>query len=413
MNVTPRAMPPRVVVLTPYFRPIVGGVESNAERLTRYFSSIGFRVTVLTKRLTRDLPDVEPFDGGRVVRIGPRGPRSPGAKWWMLPAVTSWLVKHRDDYDVVSSIDCRGVGLGALAARFVTRHPVIAQPQTTGVLAPDGTQGAVGSALKMALGSLYGQADAIACIARTIEREALSRHIPRDRVHYLPNAIDMARFRPPTTAERAAARSSFSVADDVIACVFVGRLSREKGVMDLMDAWRLLGAGAPPPLDSARLAGCRARLIVAGPDMEGHAWDVGAEARAFVARHGLQESVQFVGQTDDVPALLHAADIVVQPSHFEALGLSAVEALACGVPVVACAVGGLVDFVVDDVNGRTCRPHRPDELAACLRSLIAEPGRRARLAGAARSSVERQYDEQVVFSRFAALVRWLAGGRSQ
>ena len=410
---TPQAMPPRVVILTPYFRPIVGGVESNAERLTRYFSSIGFRVTVLTKRLTRDLPDLEPLDGARVVRIGPRGPRSPGGKWWMLPAVTSWLVKHRDDYDVVSSIDCRGVGLGALAARFVTRHPVIAQPQTTGVLAPDGTQGPLGSALKMALGSLYGRADAIACIARTIEREALSRHIPQDRVHYLPNAIDMTRFRPPTPRERAGARRHFRVGDDVIACAFVGRLSREKGVMDLMDAWRLLGAGAPPPLDSARLAGCRARLIVAGPDMEGHAWDVGAEARAFVARHGLQESVQFVGQIDDVPALLHAADIVVQPSHFEALGLSAVEALACGVPVVACAVGGLVDFVVDDVNGRTCRPHRPDELAACLRSLIAEPGRRARLAGAARSSVERQYDEQVVFSRFAALVRWLAGGRSQ
>ena len=409
---TPRAMPPRVVILTPYFRPIVGGVESNAERLTRYFSSIGFRVTVLTKRLTRDLPDFEPLDSAGVVRIGPRGPRSPGGKWWMLPAVTSWLVKHRDDYDVVSSIDCRGVGLGALAARLVTHHPVIAQPQTTGVLAPDGTQGRFGSALKMALGSLYSRADAIACIARTIEREALSRHIPRDRVHYLPNAIDMTRFRPPTAEEHATARRRLAITDDVMACVFVGRLSREKGVMDLLEAWRLLGAGAAGPIDS-RATACRARLIVAGPDMDGHAWDVGAEARAFVTRHGMQESVQFIGPTDDVPALMHAADVVVQPSHFEALGLSAVEALACGVPVVACAVGGLVDFVVDDVNGRTCPPHRPDELAACLKSVIGEPGRRARLAGAARSSVERQYDEQVVFSQFAALVRALADGRSQ
>jgi glycosyltransferase involved in cell wall biosynthesis len=72
-----------------------------------------------------------------------------------------------------------------------------------------------------------------------------------------------------------------------------------------------------------------------------------------------------------------------------------------------------VDFVVDGVNGRTCEPHRPDELAACLKSLIEEPERRARLARAARSSVERQYDEQVVFSQFAALVRALADGRSQ
>ena len=166
---------PRVIVLTPYFRPVVGGVESNAERLALFLHAAGFGVTVLTKRLTRDLPDADATDHVRIERIGPLGPRSPGGKWWMLPAVTSWLIRHRTAYEVVCAIDCRGVGLGALAARSVSQRPVIVQPQTTGVLVPDGTTGPVAAEVKSTLGSLYARADAVACIARTIEREALAR----------------------------------------------------------------------------------------------------------------------------------------------------------------------------------------------------------------------------------------------
>jgi glycosyltransferase involved in cell wall biosynthesis len=402
-------MNPRVVILTPYFRPVVGGVESNARRLARYFSFSGLDVTVLTKRLTRDLPDTEELDGARVVRIGPHGQRSPGGKWRMLPAVTSWLVNHRRDHDVVCSIDCRGVGLGALAARLISGCPVIAQPQTTGVLAPDGRRGAT-TGLKWALGGVYGRSDAIACIARVIEREALSRGIPAERVHFLPNAIDMTRYRVPSPDERSVARRRLGVSEQDVVFAFVGRLSREKGVMDLLEAWRLMGRGSDrgdcPTSPTAR-------LLVAGPDMEGHEWDVGSEARSFVERHRLGDTVRFMGPTDDVPGLMHAADVAVQPSHFEALGLSAIEALACGVPVVASAVGGLVDFVFDGVNGLRCPPQQPAALAACLESLASDAVRRQRLAAQARASVEQQYDERAVFGRFEALVRALARRRDQ
>jgi glycosyltransferase involved in cell wall biosynthesis len=206
----------------------------------------------------------------------------------------------------------------------------------------------------------------------------------------------MTRFRPPTPDERAASRRRFGVPDGRVVCVFVGRLSREKGLMDLMEAWRIL-----EPRGTAT-------LLVAGPDMDGHAWNVGPAARAFVDSHGLRDSVTFVGPMNDVPSVMHAADLCVQPSHFEAMGLSAVEALACGVPVVASAVGGLVDFVHDDVNGRTCPPEQPAALAESLRSVIADPVRRARLTAAARASVEQEYDERAVFARFATLIRELA-----
>jgi len=389
----------RVVILTPFFRPIMGGVESNAERLARYFGSIGFEARVLTKRLTPDLPDSEAADGFTITRIGQFGPRSPSAKWMMLRPVYSWLVDHHDTHDVVCSIDCRGVGLAALAARSRTKRAVIAQPQTSGVLIPERGSGIFRQAAGRLVGQLYARADAVACIARTIEREALSAGVPRERVHYLPNAIDMTRFRPPSEAERAGLRRQREVAPGAVVCVFLGRLSREKGLMELMQAWNLLKP-------------THALLLIAGPDMTNHAWDVGPSARAYVREQQLDASVRFIGPIADVPSLMQTADLVIQPSHFEALGLSAVEALACGAPVIASAVGGLLDFVRDDDNGLTCPPKNPVVLAQAIEQLLGDPGRRARLAGRARTSVETVYDERAVFSRFADLVRSLTGARA-
>jgi D-inositol-3-phosphate glycosyltransferase len=112
-----------------------------------------------------------------------------------------------------------------------------------------------------------------------------------------------------------------------------------------------------------------------------------------------------------VAPMLKTADLVVQPSHFEALGLSAIEALACGVPLVASAVGGLLDFVVDGENGRLCPPQDPAALASCIGPLLTDSGARAQLASRARGSVLQEYDELAVFGRMRALFDRLAAAR--
>jgi len=221
-------------------------------------------------------------------------------------------------------------------------------------------------------------------------------------VHHLPNAIDMAVYRPPRESDRASLRGELAVREGATVCLFVGRLSREKGVMELVEAWRQLQSNGPG----------NAVLLIAGPDMEGHPWNVGPSARAFVARYGLEDSVRFLGGISDVARLLRVADVAVQPSHFEALGLSAIEALATGVPVVASAVGGLLDFIVDDRNGKLCPPQNPSALAAALRAVLTDDELRRRLAANARASVLDEYDERVVFGRFAALLRRLAGAQA-
>jgi glycosyltransferase involved in cell wall biosynthesis len=380
-------MNPRVVVLTTYFRPIVGGVESNAERLARFLHASGFQVRVLTKRITPALADAEDMDGVPVERIGPLGERSASGKWRMLPSLLRWLVRHAAGYDVVCCVDYRGVGIAAIAARAVTGRPVVLQAQTPG--------GLVRTVLTWPVIAVYRRADALACISHGLEREALAAGVPADRVHFLPNAVDILRFRPADADERRSLRRHWDVPADAVVCLFVGRLSREKGLMDLMAAWHLVRPA-------------NAVLLVAGPDMVDHPWNVGPAAREFVEQHGLGASVRFLGSIADVAPLLRVADLVIQPSHFEALGLSAVEALASGVPVVASAVGGLLDFVVDGENGMLCPPQDPEALSVCIKAFIVDDAFRQRASDRARASVIEQYDEQTVFSRFAVLLRQLA-----
>jgi glycosyltransferase involved in cell wall biosynthesis len=395
----------RVAVVTAYYRPIVGGVESNAERLALYLKNAGHAVRVITKRIDRALPDRATLAGIEVERIGPSGPRSAAGKWQVMPFLAAWLVRHAASYDVVCCIDYRGVALGVLAARAWTRRPAVVQAQTSGVLSGDNIDGvlrrwgfadtgALARLVKWPIRATYGRADAFACISREIEREALRCGIGRDRVHYLPNAIDMTAFAPAADSDRADLRRRFDVPPGMVACLFLGRLSREKGLMDLLEAWRLRRPD-------------HAVLLVAGPDMDDHPWNVGPAARAFVKAHDLDASVRFLGSMTDVAPLLRAGDLLVQPSHFEALGLSAIEALACGVPVIACGVGGLLGFVVDGENGLLCPPQDPQALAAALGALIEDAPLRQRLASQARSSVAA-YDERLVFARFAALLNHLS-----
>jgi D-inositol-3-phosphate glycosyltransferase len=398
-----------VLILTPYFHPIIGGVESNAERLARYLVSQGVMVRVLTKRIGQGLADDEERDGIAIGRVGPSGERSALGKWLMTPAVVRRLVREASDYDLVCCVDYRATGIAALLARRMTGRPVVFQAQTTGVLSGDnlepllrkagiGAAGAIAGAVKGTIRALYRGADAFACISRDIERETLACGVPRERVWYLPNAIDMTHFCPAEPGERDRLRRERNLPLDRVVCLFVGRLSREKGVMELLEAWRRL-----QPSDAV--------LVVAGPDMTGHAWDAGGPGRAFVAQHGLSASVRFVGPLADVAPMIKTADLVVQPSHFEALGLSAIEALACGVPLVASAVGGLLDFVVEGGNGRLCPPQDPVALASCIGPLLTDSGARARLASRARESVLHEYDELAVFGRMRALFDRLAGVR--
>ncbi|HEY5471681.1 MAG TPA: glycosyltransferase family 4 protein, partial [Candidatus Limnocylindrales bacterium] len=229
-------------------------------------------------------------------------------------------------------------------------------------------------------------------VSHAIERELLDSDVRPERITYLPHAIDVTRFAPVTDAGRRALRLSLGLPPNATTAVFVGRLSREKGLMELMEAWTDLAAPG-------------VYLVVVGPDMPGHPWDVGPAARALVAERGLSSSVRFVGgvSPNEVPKWMQAADLAVQPSHFEAFGIAAAEAMAIGLPVVASDVGGFRDYIQDGINGFRVPPHDPQALGQALRRLLCNDELR-RLIGQAARVTALQFDERHVLEAFAQLL---------
>jgi len=399
MNAMP---PPSILILTTFFDPLVGGVETHARELASYFRSRDCDVIVVTKRVD-GLPRFARVHDVPVHRVGPNGRRSALAKWQLLPfaAVALWRLRRR--YSVIYCPDPRGVGLAAvLVARWLGRR-VVFEAATPGTISCANWQPALGRwgirpegtlarALTWLPRRVYAAADHLVCLSGEIEDECRTAGVPPARLTRLAHGIDLAHFRPPAPDEARTIRTRLGLPLDRRLCLFVGRLSREKGVLDILEAWRSLEPEG-------------AVLVLAGPDTPGHPLDAGRDARRFVADHGLADQVRLVGPVPDPAEWLRAADLFVHPSHYEAFGLSVLEALASGLPVVATAVPGLTQYLVDDENALLCPPGAPLDLARQLDRLLRDAGLRHRLGAGGRATVERRFDREQVFGVLLDLMR--------
>src|SRR5579871_1462088 len=167
-------MMPRVLVISTYYYPVVGGVEVHGRQLVQYLHRRGFTVEVVTKRIGADDPAESRIDDVPVHRIGPAGERRSGGKWAMLPALASALVSSRDRYDVAICVDYRGIGVATIPIAHALGKPVVAQGEVAGVLAGADANATSGLAaesaatriLKAPARAIYRRADAIVCIGR-------------------------------------------------------------------------------------------------------------------------------------------------------------------------------------------------------------------------------------------------------
>jgi glycosyltransferase involved in cell wall biosynthesis len=156
-----------------------------------------------------------------------------------------------------------------------------------------------------------------------------------------------------------------------------------------------------------------AELVIAGGTEADRLTD-DAEAvrlREVARRAGVADRVRLVGRVPraDVPALLRSADVVACVPWYEPFGIVPLEAMACGVPVVASAVGGLTDTVVDGVTGTLVPPHDATALARALRTVLSDAALRDALGSAGHDRVQARYtwdriasDTERVYLRAAA-----------
>jgi D-inositol-3-phosphate glycosyltransferase len=225
---------------------------------------------------------------------------------------------------------------------------------------------------------LLHRVDAVVA-ATTIDREHMlsSYAAPPDRIAIIPPGVDLRHFRPHTPDERAAARTRLGLPSDAYLLLWVGRVEPLKGLDSLIEALALLVARRPA-------LGEQVRLLLVGGEPEEHpaAWN--SEQRRLDAlrqHHGVAPLVRFAGAQPhaDLPATYAAADLFVMPSHYESFGMAALEALACGTPVVAADVGGLRILIEHGRSGALVPPADAAALAAQLDTLLHDTTQRATL----------------------------------
>lgn len=187
--------------------------------------------------------------------------------------------------------------------------------------------------------------------------------------------VDIERFRP-LPEKRAAGRERCGLPSGAIVVTFVGRLAEDKGIRVLAQAWPGIAAQAPD-----------AHLLLAGePDRSDPVR--GPELDALYA-HPRVHAIGAVPQ-EQIPEIYAATDLAVLPTYREGLSQMALEAAACGVPLVSTRVSGL-DPVLDGETGLLVPPGDPVALGEALLALIGDPAERARLSAAARAHVAEYF----------------------
>lgn len=211
--------------------------------------------------------------------------------------------------------------------------------------------------------------------------------------------IDTNRFRPDPQA-RGRIRREAVIPENALLFLYVGRLNREKGVVDLAGAFAAL---------------CRERqdvhLMLVGPDEEGI-----REGVAVICR-GCAGQLHFVEFTASPEKYMAAADVLCLPSYREGFGSVVIEAAAVGIPAIASRIYGITDAVVDGETGILHRPGAEDEIKDCLLYIIDNPESRARMAGKARSRARQKFDQGMVTAAlvdyYGRVLRGVDGAHSE
>ena len=398
----------RVLFLAESFHPVLGGGETHVLRLGSALVAAGDAATVVTRRGERSWPAEEVLSGIRVVRVPPPGPGRTG-KFLMVPGATRAVLREAARHDLLVVRGTRVLGVPGLVAARAAGLPVVMQPETNGELSGEawtwgktwgaGRAGRLARAVFASRNRWLRDAEAFVAMSRVIGDEMLAAGVAAERVFVVPHGVDTDRFRPADPGERAALRSRLGLPDGVLAA-WTGRLLRGKGLETLLEA-------------CARLAGdgLDLRLVLVGSG-EGQALSIEDDLRRRAGGSDLAGRVIFAGPLARVEDVLRAADLFAFPSVFEGLGISLVEAAACGLPAVASRTGGIVDVVEDGRSGLLVPPGDPAALAEGLRVLATDADRRAVMGSEARRIALASFDERDGVDRYRAVFRGVTPRRS-
>jgi D-inositol-3-phosphate glycosyltransferase len=382
----------------------LGGVDAGGQnvfvaQLALGLARRGHEVTVHTRRDGEDLPDRVPMAPGVTVEHVRAGPARPVPKDLLPPHMDAFARELRRWWrrqpPAVVHAHFWMSGRAALRAAAPLGVPVVQTFHALGVVKRrhQGDQDTSPPERVAEESRIVASADRVVATCSDELFELMRLGAEPGRVSVIPCGVDLERFRPDGAALPRTGRRRV---------VVVSRLVPRKGIGNAITALagvpdcELVVAGGPPPSDLGR-----------DPEVQ--------RFRRLAGAAGVGERVHFLGALaqERVPELLRSADVAACIPWYEPFGMVALEAMACGVPVLATAVGGLVDTVVDGVTGVHVPARRPEDTARALRELLSRPRLRQAMGAAGADRARRRYGWDTIAKRTASLYARTADGRQE
>jgi glycosyltransferase involved in cell wall biosynthesis len=220
----------------------------------------------------------------------------------------------------------------------------------------------------------------IITVSEKLENELIAGGIVKDKINIVQNAVLLADDYGWKKRQRRLIREQYGIQDNEFLFGYVGRLSVEKGIEYLMKAGVMLLEKDIP---------LRILVIGDGPQAD--------EIYEFVRENALEDTVIFAGFQKNVVDILPAFDVFVLPSLTEGTSMALLEAMACGLPIIATAVGGTPKVVDSHKNGLLVPPASPQAIVDAAQQLYADTGFRKKIGDAALRTIESDF----------SITRWL------
>lgn len=373
-----------VLMVIERFFPIIGGVEKQCLTLTNELIKHGVNVGVVTRRIKKDFPKREVFDQKfEIYRLGSPG-LSQLADYFSALNLIYFLVRRRKDYQIfhIQGGIANLFGSTTIIMGKILGVRTLAKVATPGEFVFKGEKALekkkfVHPLLKFRI-FWAKKADFYIAQTRAIEKELLDLGIKSNKIFVNPNGVDTQKFAPSTAEEKTLLRKELSIAKESIVFVFIGRIVLRKGLLEFAQIWKKLS-----------LVNKNIVWLIVGSGLN-QPDSVESKLVNYLDQNCPKNSVRLLGDQQEIVKYLKAADVFVYPSlHPEGAANSILEAMACGLPVLATNIGGINEMVEHGKNGFLAE--NQEEMRRLPQSLIDSRALRVKLGKVAREKAMTEF----------------------
>ena len=369
----------KIIFVVRYFYPFIGGLEKKVLNLASALRKKGVGVEIITSRFSREWTAREVIKGVPVHRLPSPRIKILGAIIYLI-SLSAYLIKNRSSFETIHTFQ---VGYNSAAAVFAGK---LLSKKTILTLSSSGYGGDINRHRKTPWGIVFlflcRLASAIIVLNQKMASELKAAGYSPNSIVSISNGVDINSYR--ASENKKTLKNKMGIGDEKV-IIYTGRLSKEKGLDFLIRSWTKLTTDTPVKL----------YILGDGPDK--------SALEHLIKKHKLEKQVTILPGVDEVREYLCMSDIFVMPSQFEGLSNSILEAMVCGLPVVATRVEGNEELIDDGITGLLIEKDNEISMANAISSLLTNPDKAYRLSRQAQEMVQKKHNLNIVADQHVCL----------